>query len=51
MASRRAYSKYPEDHCNPLNVDLNAPPINPEIDKIVHELTNPKGHSEYPAWL
>ena len=49
MASRRAYSKYPEDHCNPLNVDLNAPPINPEIDKIVLELTNPKGHKRVPG--
>lgn len=49
MVSRRAYSKYSEDHCNPLNVDLNAPPINPEIDNIVLELTNPKGHKRVPG--
>jgi len=49
MASRRASKKYPEDDCNPLNVDLNAPPINPEIDKIVNELTNPRGHQRVPG--
>jgi len=49
MASRRTYKKYPEDTCNPLNVDLNAPPINPEIDEIVRGLTNPKGHERVPG--
>src|SRR5258706_8327931 len=48
MASR-GYRKYPEDNCNPLSVDLNAPPINPEIDKIVNELTNPQGRDRVPG--
>jgi len=49
MASRKSYRKYPEDHSNPLSVDLNDPPINPEIDEIVSELTNPKGHPRVPG--
>src|SRR4030095_2104238 len=48
MASKKAY-RYPEDHYNPLDVDLNAPPINPEIDTIVNELTNPKGRDRVPG--
>ena len=48
MASKKVY-RYPEDHTNPLNVDLNAPPINPEIDSIVNELTNPKSHDRVPG--
>jgi CubicO group peptidase (beta-lactamase class C family) len=49
MASKTAPKKYPEDRCNPLNVDLNAPPINPEIDKIVSELANPQGRERIPG--
>ena len=48
MASRKVY-RYPEDHTNPLNVDLNGPPVNPEIDKIVNDLTNPKGRDRVPG--
>src|SRR6267142_3352429 len=48
MAAKKAY-RYPEDHCNPLNVDLNAPPINPEIDKIVNDLINPKNRALFPG--
>jgi CubicO group peptidase (beta-lactamase class C family) len=49
MASRKAAPKYPKDECNPLNVDLNAPPINPEIDKIVNDLINPKDRDLFPG--
>jgi CubicO group peptidase (beta-lactamase class C family) len=49
MASRKVHREYPQDDCNPLNVDLNAPPIDPQIDKIVNDLTNPKGHDRVPG--
>ena len=49
MEAKKAHRKYPEDHCNPLNIDLNAPPINPEIDKIVSELANPQGRERIPG--
>ncbi|HUQ32330.1 MAG TPA: serine hydrolase domain-containing protein [Pyrinomonadaceae bacterium] len=49
MASRKAGGEYPEDDCNPLNVDLNAPPINPQIDKIVNRLTNPRDRDRVPG--
>jgi CubicO group peptidase (beta-lactamase class C family) len=49
MASRKVHREYPEDDCNPLNVDLNAPPINPQIDKIVNNLINPKDRERVPG--
>jgi CubicO group peptidase (beta-lactamase class C family) len=49
MASKKARPKYPKDECNPMNVDLNAPPINPEIDKIVNDLINPKDRDLFPG--
>src|SRR5258708_8675857 len=49
MASRKVHRKYPKDECNPLNVDLNAPPIDPQIDKIVNDLTNPKDRDRVPG--
>ncbi len=49
MASRKVHRKYPKDECNPLNVDLNAPPIDPRIDKIVNDLTNPKDRDRVPG--
>jgi CubicO group peptidase (beta-lactamase class C family) len=49
MAAKKAPKKYPEDHCNPLNVDLNAPPINPAIDKIVNDLANPQNRKRIPG--
>jgi len=47
MASKKVRREYPEE--NPLHVDLNAPPINPQIDKIVNDLTNPKGRDRVPG--
>ncbi|HEU0048974.1 MAG TPA: serine hydrolase domain-containing protein [Nitrososphaera sp.] len=49
MASRKVHKEYPKDDCNPLNVDLNAPPIDPQIDKIVNDLTNPQGRDRVPG--
>jgi CubicO group peptidase (beta-lactamase class C family) len=49
MASRKVHREYPEDDQNPLNVDLNAPPIDPRIDKIVNDLTNPKDRDRVPG--
>ena len=48
MASRKVHRECPEEN-NPLNVDLNAPPIDPRIDKIVNDLTNPKHRDRVPA--
>jgi CubicO group peptidase (beta-lactamase class C family) len=45
----KVYKEYPEDDTNPLRVDLNAPPINPQIDKIVHDLTNPHDRDRVPG--
>jgi CubicO group peptidase (beta-lactamase class C family) len=47
MASKKARREYPE--VNALDVDLNAPPIDPRIDKIVNDLTNPKGRERVPG--
>jgi CubicO group peptidase (beta-lactamase class C family) len=49
MASKTIHKNYPEDETNRLDVDLNAPPINPQIDKIVNELTNPKDLERAPG--
>jgi CubicO group peptidase (beta-lactamase class C family) len=48
MASRKVHRECPEEN-NPLNVDLNAPPIDPRIDKIVNDLTNPKHRDHVPG--
>ena len=47
MASRKARTQFPEE--DPLSLDLNAPPINPQIDKIVHDLTNSKDRDRVPG--
>jgi CubicO group peptidase (beta-lactamase class C family) len=49
MASRKVHREYLEDDTNPLNVDLNAPPIDPQIDKIVNDLINPKDRDRFPG--
>lgn len=49
MAARKAQQKYPDDDVYPLNVDLNNPPIDPRIDKIVTDLINPEGRSRFPG--
>ena len=47
MASRKSHRQDPE--VNALNVDLKAPPIDPRIDKIVNDLTNPKDRERVPG--
>jgi len=47
MASKKARREYPE--INPLHIDLNAPPINPRIDKIVNDLINPNDRDRIPG--
>ena len=47
MASRKSHRQDPE--VNVLNVDLEAPPIDPRIDKIVNDLTNPKDRERVPG--
>jgi CubicO group peptidase (beta-lactamase class C family) len=49
MASRKGHREYSKYYCYPLDVDLNAPPIDPQIDKIVNDLTNPKDRSRVPG--
>ncbi len=47
MASKKVRREYPEE--NPLNVNLKAPPIDPRIDRIVNDLTNPQGRDRVPG--
>src|SRR5437588_476310 len=49
MASKQVHREYPKDNSNPLNVDLNAPPIDTQIDKIVNDLTNPNDRDRVPG--
>lgn len=51
MASRKVRKEYPRDvnEINALNIDLNAPPINPQIDEIINGLINPKGLDRVPG--
>jgi CubicO group peptidase (beta-lactamase class C family) len=49
MASRKVHGEYRDDGVNRLNVDLSAPPINPQIDKIVNDLTNPHNRERVPG--
>ncbi len=47
MASKKGRREYPE--INPLHINLNAPPINPRIDKIVNDLINPHDRDRIPG--
>jgi len=49
MASKQVHREYPKDNSNPLNVNLNAPPIDTQIDKIVNDLTNPNDRDRVPG--
>lgn len=47
MASRKGRTQYPV--LNPLKIDLNAPPVDPRIDKIVNDLINPQDRERVPG--